>query len=81
MNTASEFAKSAAKLAGSIITELSKDDQQKLAVLAEKGFKIGISFIVLPGSAQPGEIQLSTIDDYGTHQVMASMQLNIIQHH
>lgn len=81
MNIASEFAKSAARMASYILTGLSKDDQNTLASLSEKGFNLGISFIVSPGSNEPGKIQLSTVDEYGTHKVIASVQLNAVKHH
>lgn len=81
MNTASNFAKAAAQQAAEMIATLPQQEQQALAELAEAGFRVSVSFVVHPHSQEPGDIQLSAVDDYGMHHVVLTRKIKASQRH
>lgn len=81
MSNAAHFTKAAAKMAAELIGTLSREEQQALAESTAKGFRLSVSFIVQPGGSEPGEIQLSAVDDYGAHHAMLTQRINVAKRH
>ncbi|WP_153020758.1 hypothetical protein [Pseudomonas sp. BMS12] len=81
MSTAADFAKVAAKQAEEMIASLPVEEQRLLAASAANGCRLSVSFVVQPGSSLPGVIQLSAVDDYGSHHVVLSLRVNVAQRH
>jgi hypothetical protein len=81
MSTAADFAKIAAQQAAEMIATMPKEEQQAMAAGAANGYRLSVSFIVQPGSKEPGEIVLGTVDDYGAHHVVLTQRLNVAQRH
>ncbi|MFN9527374.1 MAG: hypothetical protein ACK561_10730 [Pseudomonadaceae bacterium] len=81
MTVAAGFAKIAAEQAASMVAALPKEEQQALANSTANGCRLSVSFIVQPGSEEPGLIQLSAVDDYGVHHVVLTQKLNVARRH
>lgn len=81
MTTAASFAKIAAQQASEMIATLPQEEQQALASSTANGYRLSVSFIVQPGAPEPGQIQLSAVDDYGAHHVVLTQKLNVARRH
>ncbi|MCY1308205.1 hypothetical protein D9M70_581940 [compost metagenome] len=64
-----------------MLAALPKEEQQAIANSAANGYRLSVSFIVQPGSQEPGQIQLSAVDDYGAHHVVLTQRVNVAQRH